>query len=83
LDQVDEWGGYQFDCAVLTFGRTVEKALHDNAGKKKRERKPEAEILAKFFGRPGGAAKFGTLSGPFKTVKPGDPEFELLAGRVK
>ncbi|MCL4295687.1 MAG: hypothetical protein KJ077_08165 [Anaerolineae bacterium] len=87
LDGIDEWAGYQFDQAVLTIGRRVENALAKNAAAKKNARKPEADILAEILGTgPDGTRKeYASVSRKraAKVVKPGSPDYAVLANRPK
>lgn len=85
MDRVDEWAGYQFDMAALTIGRKVENALSKNAMAKK-NRKPEAQILADILGAGAGEKReFASLSKKVavKTVKPGGEDYEILSNRSK
>lgn len=76
----DAWAAYQFDLSCLTIGRRVEKALNENAAKKKNARKPEGLVIAGILGTSEGVTQYAPLAqrAPVKTLRPGDPDYEII-----
>lgn len=65
---------------MLELGRAVERALDDNASKKRAERVPREEVIRRVLGEEMSQMKFAPVAGkrPARTITPDDPEWQIL-----